>query len=234
MIIFVCLSIFLVGCTTVSPKETSPMTEEVFKSPSREVSDSAGQKGLIPASEKSRESSELKSLQDHELDGYIHKKGVVFAKVEVQGILKTDFINLIIEPKEDPSHQFQLFIGDTLGSKSFPWEGADKNIGHFFIELPKGEYIISFIGIPVGSTMAMEPLNVSFNVIAGQIAYLGTLKLIGTKEKVRLGGVPVIKPGFEYTKEVFDERDEAISTFYNRYPNFKAEIIENLMVVLQE
>lgn len=223
-------TLFLLGCATAVSKKITPTPSAPISSGSTEEKEVVDQTP-VQTSSPTDQSFELKSLQGDALVGYEHKKGVVFAKVEVDGLLKTDFLNLMIEDIHDPEHRFQLFIGDNVGSKSFPWEGEQKNIGYFFIELPKGSYIMDSVGIPVGSTMAMESMNVTFNVIPGHIAYLGTLKLVGTKEKVRLGGVPVIKPGFEYELEILNEKDEVIDVFHKRYPKFKAEVVESLMVV---
>jgi len=68
-------------------------------------------------------------------------------------------------------------------------------------------------------------------VTEGVITYAGTLQINGTKEKIRLGGVPVIKPGFEYNVNIVDEREEGMSIFRGRYPEFTGEVIFRLMKV---
>ena len=55
--------------------------------------------------------------------------------------------------------------------------------------------------------------------------------MVGTKEKIKLGGLPVIKPGFEYTVEVLDEREEGAEAFRRNYPNFLHDISVKLMQV---
>jgi hypothetical protein len=218
------------GCATFSSSPPCPQPEDTLP---KQSTDRLPERTQPVPGEKAKDASDasikLKNIQEEELDGYAHSKGVVFAKVEVYGVLKADFLNLIIENIKDPSLQYRLFIGKDMGKQFFPWEGQDNNEGHFFIELPAGRYQISSVNIPVGSTMASENLDVTFKVIPGSIAYLGTLKLIGTKEKVRLGGVPVIKPGFEYKAAVINEKDDAVADFYNRFPNFRSEIVENIM-----
>ena len=103
--------------------------------------------------------------------------------------------------------------------------------GYFFVELPAGQYKISSIAIPVGSTIAQEESHIYFEVIADTITYVGTLKLVGTKEKIRLGGVPVIKPGFEYTAQVVDEQKEGLAVFQERYPGVPSQIQVKLMEI---
>ena len=58
--------------------------------------------------------------------------------------------------------------------------------------------------------------------------------MIGTKEKIKLGGVPVIKPGFEYTIEVIDEREEGSEAFNKNYPDFPHGVSIKLMQVNQQ
>ena len=63
------------------------------------------------------------------------------------------------------------------------------------------------------------------------MTYLGTLKVLGINEKVKLGGVPIIRPGFEYAAQVVDERNEAISELRLRFPNEERKVVINLMQV---
>lgn len=79
--------------------------------------------------------------------------------------------------------------------------------------------------------MATEEMDVSLEVIPDAICYVGTLKMVGTKEKIKLGGVPVIKPGFEYTVEVIDEREEGAAAFNRNYPDFPHGVLIKLMQV---
>ena len=77
--------------------------------------------------------------------------------------------------------------------------------------------------------MATEETDIRINVVPDRIIYIGTLKVVGTKERVKLGGVPVIQPGFEFTVEIIDERNEGIAAFQQRYPNVHSEIVIDLM-----
>ena len=63
------------------------------------------------------------------------------------------------------------------------------------------------------------------------ISYLGTLKIDGTGERIKLGGVPVIQPGFEYIINIIDESQEAEIYFRQRYPEIQNEIVNNMMRV---
>ncbi|MCA9402000.1 MAG: hypothetical protein KC713_10250, partial [Candidatus Omnitrophica bacterium] len=128
----------------------------------------------------------------------VKQKGLIFAKTDFQGVLKTSFVRLLLEDQANPNQKLQLHIGNKT-DVGFLWDFKTVEPGHFFIELPEGKYRIVSISIPVGTTLAQEEMDVSFEVFPNQATYLGTLLVVGTKEKIKLGGVPVIKPGFEYT-----------------------------------
>ena len=102
---------------------------------------------------------------------------------------------------------------------------------YFFIELPLGVYAMHWISIPVGTTMADEPMDVVFEVTENRVNYLGTLKVVGIQEQIRLGGIPVIKPGFDYRVRVLDERYAAIKIFHQRYPVEQQPVNVRLMQV---
>ncbi|MCK5179425.1 MAG: hypothetical protein KAR32_07830, partial [Candidatus Omnitrophica bacterium] len=176
-------------------------------------------------------SSELQDIKSEELAGYVEKKGVVFAKTDFQGLLETRYVKFLFENLEDSTHTFQLHIGENSDQQTFPWDVKTVKPGYFFVELPVGRYKISSVSIPVGSTMATEEMDVTLEVIPDTVCYVGTLKMVGTKEKIKLGGLPVIKPGFEYTVEVLDEREEGIKVFRQDYPNFLQDISIKLMQV---
>jgi len=72
-------------------------------------------------------------------------------------------------------------------------------------------------------------MDIRFEVLPKSYVYLGTLQANGTKEKIKLGGVPVIKPGFEYTAEVIDEKEEGIAFFKQRFPDIKDKVVVQLM-----
>jgi len=175
--------------------------------------------------------SELQNIKGEELEEYVQKKGVIFAKTNFQGLLETRYVKFLFEDLNDPEHKFQLHIGENSGQQTFPWDVKTVKPGYFFVELPTGQYKISSVTIPVGSTTATEQMNVSLEVLPDTICYVGTLKMIGTKEKIKLGGVPVIKPGFEYTVEVLDEHEEGADAFNQNYPNFPHEVSIKLMQV---
>ncbi|MCK4881566.1 MAG: hypothetical protein KAS92_00920 [Candidatus Omnitrophica bacterium] len=176
-------------------------------------------------------SPELQNIKGEELEGYVQKKGVVFSKTDFQGLLETRYVKFLFEDTEDPMHKFQLHIGENSDQQTFPWDVKTVKPGYFFVELPVGRYKISSVSIPVGSTMATEKMNVTLEVVPNTICYAGTLKMVGTKEKIKLGGLPVIKPGFEYTVEVLDEREEGAEAFRLNYPNFLHDISVKLMQV---
>ena len=138
---------------------------------------------------------------------------------------------MLLEDVQDKSHQFQLHITDESSQGTFPWEMKMVKPGYFFIELPAGLYKISSISIPVGSVTSTEESHIHFEVIPDSISYLGTLKLVGLKEKIKLGGVPVIQPGFEYSVQIIDEHEEGIAVFQKNYPSIFHDIQVKLMDV---
>ncbi|HBR15786.1 MAG TPA: hypothetical protein DD723_09670 [Candidatus Omnitrophica bacterium] len=173
----------------------------------------------------------LANIKGEQLKEVVEKKGVVFAKTDFEGILKTDYVKLLLEHQSEKEYTFQLNIGRTQDESDALRDSKTVEPGYFFIELPAGNYRISSVSIPVGSTLATEPMDVYFDVPSDGITYLGTLKLTGTKEKIKLGGVPVIKPGFEYHVNVLNEQMEAISAFHQRYPRVSNKITVNLMKI---
>ena len=176
-------------------------------------------------------SPELQNIKGEELEEYVQKKGVVFAKTDFQGLLETRYVRFLFEDLEHPEHKFQLHIGEVSDQQTFPWDVKTVKPGYFFVELPVGRYNISSVSIPVGSTMATEKMDVTLEVVPNTICYVGTLKMVGTKEKIKLGGLPLIKPGFEYTVEILDEREEGVEAFRQNYPNFLHDISIKLMRV---
>lgn len=177
-------------------------------------------------------SPELENIKGEELEGYVQKKGVIFAKTDFRGLLETRYVKFLFENQDDPAHRFQLHIGENSDQQAFPWDVKTVKPGYFFVELPAGRYKISSVSIPVGLTMATEEMNVILEVVPNTICYVGTLKMVGTKEKIKLGGLPVIRPGFEYTIEVLDEREEGKVAFRQNYPNFPHDVSIKLMRVV--
>jgi len=177
---------------------------------------------------------ELQNIKDEVLEEYGEKKGVIFAKTDFQGLLKTRYVKFLFEDQDDPTHKFQLHIGDNSGQQAFPWDVKTVKPGYFFVELPAGRYKIISVTIPVGLTTATEKMAVTLEVLPDEVCYVGTLKMVGTKEKIKLGGVPVIKPGFEFTVEVLDEREEGSVAFKRNYPDFPHGVSIKLMQVEEQ
>ncbi|MDZ4242794.1 MAG: hypothetical protein U1D99_08200 [Candidatus Omnitrophota bacterium] len=159
---------------------------------------------------------------------------MIFAKTEFEGVVKASYIKLSIIDQKDPAKTYDLVIGDKTRQQEFPWNSETVRPDYFFIELPMGSYRIRSLSIPVGSTMATEDMDVAFEVRPEKIIYLGTLKVTGTKETVKLGGVPVLKPGFEYTIHILNEQPEAFNEFYKRFPNLPRSLDVQLMKDLRQ
>ncbi|MGE0268374.1 MAG: hypothetical protein AB7S78_07965 [Candidatus Omnitrophota bacterium] len=166
-----------------------------------------------------------------EVEEPIEKNGIVFAKTRFEGVLKTSYVRLKIVDIKNPIRTYELHIGEKIAAQPFSFNVRTVNPGYFYIELPAGQYKITSVSIPVGGTTATELINVTFEVNPDQISYLGTLRLVGTKERIKLGGVPVIKPGFEYEIAILNEFQEAIQAFKQRFPNIPGVITSRLMTV---
>lgn len=209
---------FVAGCATVpSPSSRGPK----IKLP-----------GTVIFTEE-EVSGGLQNIENKALEGYVRKKGVVFAKTDFQGVLQATYVRLRIEGQGKYTRSFYLNIEGKPEENSLFGTGKMVKPGYFFIELPAGVYRISSIAIPVGSTLAEEDSDIAFEAIPNAIVYLGTLKVVGTSERIKLGGVPVIKPGFDYKVQILDERREGIFAFHQRYPNIPVEIETRLMRVIQ-
>lgn len=155
--------------------------------------------------------------------------GVIFGKVDFRGLLKVDYVKLNIIDERDPQKHYELvFSGGDQYSPS-GWDARPVDPHYFFLELPAGRYRISTISIPVGTAVAAEQANISFEVEKGTVIYLGTLRVTGTNQKIRFGGVPLLRPGFEYRVEIADERETAIAKFKNRYPGVNRNVQVKLM-----
>jgi len=215
----ICLVSFLSGCVslqnTPEPERIIPEQPKAeFKSPD------------APA--------ELQNIKAEEPEEYVQKKGVIFAKTEFQGLLKARYVRFLFEDLEDPGHKFELHIGETIEQQTLLWTTKTVKPGYFFVEIPAGRYKIASVTIPVGSTTATEDMDVRVEVLSDAVCYVGTLRMNGTKEKVKLGGLsdlPVIKPGFEYTVEVLDEREEGSKAFKKNYPDFPYGVSIKLMEI---
>lgn len=169
------------------------------------------------------------NVESKDMREYVRRRGIVFAKTNFQGVLQATYVRLRIEGDGKYTHSFYLDIEGKPEENSLFGSGKMVKPGYFFIELPAGSYRISSIAIPVGSTLAEEDISISFEVLPNEVVYAGTLQALGTSERVKLGGVPLIKPGFDYKVAVMDERAEGIYAFHKRYPNIPVEIETRLM-----
>ncbi|NLE64921.1 MAG: hypothetical protein GX606_03280 [Elusimicrobia bacterium] len=139
------------------------------------------------------------------------KPSRIFGKTDFRGLLKRAYVRLTIEDRERKGPAFFFIIGSPENQSVVPWkEGKVIEPGYFYLDIPPGEYRITRIAIPVGTTMAEEDVAVALDVPEESAVYVGTLIVDGTGERVKFGGVPVVKPGFEYHLEVLDEMPEAI------------------------
>lgn len=223
--VFLIFVLFFPGCAattlpkTISEPPAVPVEESAGESPEAEVV--LLDEGLLSPGDNVVEEGEPMMVPF----------GTVFAKTVFEGVVKTSYVQLTIVDFTDPNKVFQLIIGDKARQKNLPWNIQTVKPGYFFITLPVGHYRINSITIPVGTTLATEPMDVSFDVELDKTIYLGTLKVIGEKERIKLGGVPIIKPGFEYTLQILDERTEAQKEFSRRFPEHGGRIDYQLMEV---
>ena len=221
-IVFLVVSLILSGCVTL---QKAPLPQDESKKIVPEQPKVEFDEAQVP--------QELQNIKGEELEEYAQKKGVIFAKTDFQGLLETRYVKFLFEDQDNSSHKFQLHIGENSGQQAFPWDVKTVKPGYFFVELPAGRYKIASVTIPVGSTTATENMDVNLEVLPNTICYVGTFKMVGTKEKIKLGGVPVIKPGFEYTVEVLDQREEGAEAFSRNYPNFPHGVSIKLMEVIK-
>lgn len=157
-------------------------------------------------------------------------EGVLFAKTDFQGVLKTVYVKWTIVNLDNPADRHELIIGDKTKQTPLGWNSADAvEPGYFFVKLPVGKYLIETISIPVGSTLAVEPFNVSFEIFPDMAVYGGTVQVTGTKETIKLGVMPVIQPGFEYHVTILDDRDEGFDVFRKNYSDFQGTLKVGLM-----
>ena len=150
--------------------------------------------------------------------------GVIFGKADFRGVLKVEYVKLMIVDEGAPGKTYELFFGDRTGDSS-----ASVQPNYFFLELPDGKYRIIAISIPVGTTLATEKTDIAFTVEKGSLIYLGTLRVTGTDQRIRFGAVPLIRPGFDYRVDILNEKEEAVREFRQRYPLIKNAINVQLM-----
>ncbi len=155
--------------------------------------------------------------------------GIIFGKADFQGVLKVEYVKLLIIDENNPGKEYELFFGDRDEPQPLWWQTSSVEPKYFFLELPAGKYRITSISIPVGTTLATEKTDIAFTVEKETVIYLGTLRVTGTDQKIRFGGVPLLRPGFDYKINIANEKEEAIKEFKARYPLIKRDIQVNLM-----
>lgn len=219
------LVLFLSGCATTAPGPISVDAVLPDLAVSSARSGESSEDRLVSGS------PQLENINDEAMETYVEKKGVIFGKTYFEGVLKTSYVKLHFEGKGENAYQYEFYIGDKAQQASFLWDVKTVKPGYFFVELPAGVYKITSIAIPVGSTIAEEAMNIDVVVNPGAVTYVGTLNAIGTKERIRLGGLPVIRPGFEYEYLVVDEREDAQKVFRERFAAYQGEIMVSLMLV---
>lgn len=226
---FLLIILFLSGCTAIRQSEKEPDAGALppfnnetkqFEVEAPSVITPTGTSGIS-----------VENVSQNEVEEPVEKHGIVFAKTRFEGVLKTSFVRLKIVDIKNPIRTYELHIGDKVASQPFSFNVRTVNPGYFYIELPVGLYKITSVSIPVGGTTATEAINITFKVYPDHISYLGTLQLIGTKEKIKLGGVPVIKPGFDYEIAILNEFQEGVLAFKQRFPNVPGVITSQLMTV---
>lgn len=155
--------------------------------------------------------------------------GIIFGKADFQGVLKVEYVKLLIVDENNPEKEYELFFGDTDEPQLLFGQSSSVEPRYFFLELPASKYKITSISIPVGTTLATEKTDIAFTVEKETVIYLGTLRVTGTDQKIRFGFVPLLKPGFDYKIDIINEKDEAIKEFTGKYPLIKRDIQVNLM-----
>lgn len=159
--------------------------------------------------------------------------GIIFGKADFRGVLKVQYVKLNIVDDEDPQKQYELLFGDRDENNAPVWDARPVEPHYFFLELPVGKYRITAISIPVGTTLATETTDIAFTVERETVIYLGTLRVTGTDQKIRFGGVPLLRPGFEYKVEILNEIQEAVHKFRSKYPTIQREIQVQLMQAMR-
>lgn len=159
--------------------------------------------------------------------------GFISGMTDFRGLLKAPYVRLLIAKRDDPSQQFFIYFGSKGNQSVVPW-GTEKVVepGYFVIELAPGAYKIIQIAIPVGSTIADEGMELDFDVLPGKAVYVGTLEVDGTKEKVKFGGVPLIRPGFAYHLFVRDEIADALGMLKGMLPESITAVEKRLFTVV--
>lgn len=156
-------------------------------------------------------------------------EGIIFGKADFRGLLKVQYVKLNIVEEDLPQKQYELLFGERDQNNEPVWSARILEPHYFFLDLPVGKYRIIAISIPVGTTLATEPTDIAFTVEPQSVIYLGTLRVTGTDQKIRFGGVPLLRPGFDYKVEILNEIEEAITVFRMKYPSMLRDIQVKLM-----
>lgn len=207
------LVILLAGCSTV-PRRVAPDLAPALPDPVLEREIVSLEEPVLPVEEP---------------QSVIDPTGLAFGKTVFSGLLRKAYVRLTIVSRQDPDRSHFFTVGDKNNQSVVPWErGRVIEPGYFYLELPPGMYQVTAIAIPVGSTIAEEPVALDFEIALDRVTYLGTLEVNGTKERVRFGGLPVVRPGFEYEIAVRDEFDEARGDFGGLLPEHTAPLVKKL------
>jgi hypothetical protein len=161
------------------------------------------------------------------------QEGFIIGKTDFKGLLKTAYVRLLIVSRDDPASRYYFYVGSKGNQSVVPWgEGKVIDPGYFMLQLPPGPYKMTSIAIPVGSTIAEEGMELDFDVVAGKAFYVGTLDVDGTKEKIKFGGVPLVRPGFVYKLSVVDDFAEAVVGARTLLPDAKMPLVRNIFTVV--
>lgn len=155
--------------------------------------------------------------------------GIIFGKADFQGVLKVEYVKLLIIDENNPDKKYELFFGDKDEPQLLFGQTSFVEPKYFFLELPASKYKITSISIPVGTTLATEKTDIAFTVEKETVIYLGTLRVTGTDQKIRFGLVPLLSPGFDYKIDIINEKEEAIKEFKGKYPLIKRDVQVSLM-----
>ncbi|HLF17667.1 MAG TPA: hypothetical protein VI749_02090 [Candidatus Omnitrophota bacterium] len=214
--------LFVLGCS-ISREIASPPVEVT-----------TSQSVTVASLPQAQQTGDVSDQEQEPLEAEEIKTGVLFAKTNFQGALEKTYVRLLFEDLEVEQNKFNLYIGEKSALQAFPWDAKTVQPGYFFIELPAGKYRISSLSIPVGSTQATENMDITLEILPEKVVYAGTLVVNGTKEKIKLGGVPVLRPGFIYTALIMNEKEEALTVFRQRYPDQSKEVVTQLMQLHNE
>lgn len=229
---FLCFAlIFLSGCATTNQNNTLP-SKDLPQEASGQVNNQTVSPDLVK--EVQTKTAKIKNEQVQALNSKVAEDvitGTVFGNVTFSGILNKPYVTFSISRVTRPEYKFQLHIGNKK-NKEDPTRTiyTDQN-GYFFMTLPEGQYQITSISIPVSSTLAVEMIDIIFDVNLNEAAYIGHLSVEGTKEKIHWGGIPVVKPGFEYLTTLKKDEWEAYNFYKRIFPDSTLNPVTRMMKV---